>query len=534
MAPTSSPSSPSTAPEKRLHPFLARLEHMTFAWFTSCMSLGGMANLFMAKIIDSSGLYYLGIALFFVNIAYLLVLITLQIVRYACTPASFSYTLTHPIECCFVPTALLAYATVINGFASLVAHNENSAGWGLFLRIAFWVYFAASFIISLVCYTCLFARAEQSLHDMSPAWVLPVFPLMLCGSVASAVVPSQHELGGLLISICGLTCQGLGFTVSCMMYAVLLLRLMTASFPPPRARPGLFMNCGPPAFTILCLMGLSEEMQRILPALPTPLPLPATAYETLSIVALASSILLWLISAWFYLLTVSSLIHVATDAKLRGEMEFILAWWACVFPITGFAMATYEIGEALASGVVKGVAQGIVIWLIVVFVGVAVMHVRAVWIGGIMAEGRDEDRVIETMYHRAEFGGRGGEGGGHGADGADLEKAGHCELAASHQHPKGQRVNQLEANSPYSNPPTYPCTPAVSVSRLDTKKHPEHKQKRHDDDNDDNDDNDDADCDVAKMQPLPPCSCSAPSPSSSAHTTPWSSQLRMTRLSSSP
>ncbi|CBQ69627.1 related to Malic acid transport protein [Sporisorium reilianum SRZ2] len=521
MPSSPSPPSPPSESTRQPHPFLVRLEHMTFAWFTSCMSLGGMANLLIARIIDSSGLYYLGVALFFINIAYLLLLVTLQIVRYTCTRASVSYTLTHPIECCFVPTALLACATVINGFAGIVG-GDASFAWEVVLRAAFWVYFVASFVVSLVCYTCLFARSEQSLHHMNPAWVLPIFPLMLCGSVASAVVPTQGELSALVMAICGLTCQGLGFTVSCMMYAVLLLRLMTVSYPPARARPGLFMNCGPPAFTILCLMGLSSEMQRILPALPTPLPLPPTTYETLSIVALASSILLWAISAWFYMLTVSALVQVAVEARLRREMEFILAWWACVFPITGFAMATNEIGEALASRAVRGVAQGMVVWLAVVFVGVATMHVRAVWTRGIMWEGKDEDRVIDTMYHRVEFGGSG-----------DLEKA-HHEHAASHEtqldnfhkHQQQQQDHgrqhddDLEAHSPYSNPPTYPSTPAVSVRRLSTKKDAEPKQRCHDDDDD-----------VDNIQPLPPSSSSS---SSSAATTPWSSQLRMTPLSSSP
>ncbi|CDS01524.1 hypothetical protein [Sporisorium scitamineum] len=463
--PPSSSSSPTATPDAAQHPFLARLEHMTFAWFTSCMSLGGMANLLLTKIIDSSFLYYLGLSLFLINIIYLLTLITLQIVRYALTPASLTYTLTHPIECCFIPTALLACATVINGFATLVG-TDASAAWEVVLRTAFWVYFSASFIVSLVCYTCLFARAEQSLGHMNPAWVLPIFPLMLCGSVASAVVPTQSELAALVMSICGLTCQGLGFTVSFMMYAVLLLRLMTVSYPPPRARPGLFMNVGPPAFTILCLMGLSSELQRILPALPTPLPLPATTYETLSIVALASSIGLWFISAWFYMMTVASLVHVAVNGKLRGEMEFILAWWACVFPVTGFAMATNEIGEALGSGAVRGVAQGMVVWLMVVFVGVAVMHGRAVWLGGIMKEGKDEDRVIDTMYHRVEFGGSGDGHGGHDVEKGHDQTASH-EMEMLRQHQQQQEHDrQLEHNSPYSNPPTYPSTPAVSPPHL--------------------------------------------------------------------
>ncbi|KIS66982.1 uncharacterized protein UMAG_05764 [Mycosarcoma maydis] len=490
----SSSQSLSTTPSpqcSRFNLFLARLEHMTFAWFTSCMSLGGIANLLMARIFDSDIAFGIGAVLFAVNVCYLIALFSLQIVRYTMTPASLLYTLSHPIECCFVPTALLACATAIIGLSNVAGNNSGKA-WEVVLRVLFWIYFVASIIVSLVCYTFLFSRAEQSLHHMNPAWVLPIFPAMLCGTIASSVVPMQSPSAALAIAVCGLTCQGLGFIVSIMMYAVLLLRLMTHSYPPSRARPGLFMNVGPPAFTIICLLGLSSEMQRILPALSSSVSLPANSYEILSVTALAASVLLWSLSAWFYLFTVASLIDVMLSKKKRGEMEFILAWWACVFPVSGFVLATQELGEAFNSTAINVVAQCMLVWLVIVFVMVAVMHARAVIRGTIMKDGVDEDRVIDTMYGRFE----------PAATTHDVEKA---------QEEQQQQQQRIKQHSPYSNPPTYPSTPAASVSRLDMKK-PEHAQR-------------DSDDDIDAIQPLPPAS------SSSGTSTPWSSQLKMTPLS---
>lgn len=247
----------------------------------------------------------------------------------------------------------------------------------------------------------------------------------------------------------GLTCQGLGFTLSIMMYAVLYFRMMTTGFPVPRARPGLFMCCGPPAFTIICFLGIADDLPRILPALPTPVILSTSAYEVLRLVALASSIFLWCLSAWFYLLTVCALIRVATSPEEREQMEFILAWWACVFPITGFASATKDIGEFLGSSAIINFARGMVVWIMIIFVGVGVMHIRAVAKGYIMAEGKDEDRVIDTMYHR--FSSQPHDAHGHGSAG-DVEKVGET------------------GREPRSNPPTYPSTPAASVRRMEIKK----------------------------------------------------------------
>lgn len=347
---------------------------------------------------------------------------------------------------------------MINAFAILVAGSDfpTSDGWSTALRVAFWVYFALSLVISLVCYTSLWSRAESNLHHMNPGWVLPIFPLMLCGSVASSVVPTQTETNALVMTICGLTCQGLGFTLSCMMYAVLLLKLMTVGLLPPRARPGMFMCCGPPAFTIICLLGLSSELSRILPPSSSstitsvdvksnPLTFNPISYETLSLTALCSSILLWFIAAWFYLLTLTTILRSLFVKKEREQVEFILAWWAAVFPITGFATATNELGQALGSTSVQRLAQIMVAWLMLCFVFVAAAHVRAVWRGGIMAEGKDEDRMLDTMVDR------------------DVEVGHHPHHSHSEVQERGKGGERVRMDS---NPPTYPSTPAGSILRF--------------------------------------------------------------------
>lgn len=184
---------------------LARVEHMTCAWFTSCMSLGGISNLLLSRIINSDPLHRIGIALLILNMLYFVALLLLQVVRFTFTPARVGYTLSHPIECLFVPTIVLAAATILNGLAA-VAGREVGSGVRTAFQVAFWVYFAAALVVSVVCYTSVWARAEGSMHHMNPAWVLPVFPLMLCGSVAVAVVPTQTEQSALNIAICKFQC----------------------------------------------------------------------------------------------------------------------------------------------------------------------------------------------------------------------------------------------------------------------------------------------------------------------------------------
>lgn len=203
--PTVAPASPASFSMSHLRwrSFLARLEHMTFAWFTSSMSLGGIASLLINRIIPWTAMYYIGIVLFLINVVYLSLLILLQILRFTLTPATLAWSLSHPLECCFIPTAVLACATVINCCAGVVGSNP-SEGCEIALRVVFWIYCVVSLLVSLVCYTNMFGRAEQNLPHMTPAWVLPIFPLMLCGSVATSILPTQQNssVASLAIAVC--------------------------------------------------------------------------------------------------------------------------------------------------------------------------------------------------------------------------------------------------------------------------------------------------------------------------------------------
>lgn len=201
------PAPPVQPPTRQSPRFLSRIQHMTFAWFTSSMSLSGMSNMLMARIIDWDPLYWIGFAGFCIGTVYFLFLVALQCVRYAFTPATFRYTVSHPVECCFIPTAMLAAATVIEGWFT-VAQDFSAKGiivdegWQVLFRVWYWMYLVLSLLCSCMCYANMFANAEQNLQRMNPAWVLPIFPVMLCGSVASSVLETQQGTPAIAIAVC--------------------------------------------------------------------------------------------------------------------------------------------------------------------------------------------------------------------------------------------------------------------------------------------------------------------------------------------
>lgn len=239
--------------------------------------------------------------------------------------------------------------------------------------------------------------------------------------------------------------------MSVMMYSVLFLRLMNHGFPAPSATPGLFMCVGPPSFTIICFLGIASRAKAIFgSSIPFVDNNPALSYDILYTLATMASIFLWAVSAWFFLISMSAILHTLVNKELRSSVQFVLPWWACVFPNTGFAIATNYIAEALGSPAVRRFSAAIIIYLLVVFVGVGSAHVRAVYKGQIMNQGQDEDSLIDTMKHRYK----------------DLEKGSMQGANPATSANDGAESDGIRAGS-QSTPPTYSNTPAISMYQED-------------------------------------------------------------------
>lgn len=219
---------------------------------------------------------------------------------------------------------------------------------------------------------------------MTPAWILPIFPILLGGVLAGIVAPTQPPMSALTIIVCGITYLGLGWMIAFLMYAVFLHRLMEFGLPKPDLRPGMFITVGPPCFTGTALISLSNS-----------LPLAAgesyfagnkSAIDVLLTVATFVGIFLWTFGFWFFCVT---LVAVLAGAK---SMEFHLIWWAMVFPNIPLALATGLIGERLESEGILWIASVMAILLVAAWIFVFVANMRAVIRGDIMMPGKDEDR----------------------------------------------------------------------------------------------------------------------------------------------
>ncbi|KAF4627872.1 hypothetical protein G7Y89_g10281 [Cudoniella acicularis] len=323
-----------------------RIHHFTWAWFTLSMSTGGIGLLLAQTPHRFSGLTVLGEIVFILDLVLFLCLCTAITTRFILFRKALMSSLKHPTESLFFPTFWISISNIIS---NVQGYGVPRCGDWLVVtvRVLFWTYLACTFCVAVGQYLFLFTGKSLTIQAFTPAWILPVFPVMLTGTLASLVSSSQPPQHALPIMVAGITFQGLGILIATYMYGTYLGRLMTSGLPRPDTRPGMFIAVGPPSFTGLALLGISQDLSRIYPSYGTisGISHPDIIADVFRIVALCTAIFLWATAFWFFSIALVSVLYgVFTEG-----MSFHQVWWSFVFPNVGFTIATINIGNALMS-----------------------------------------------------------------------------------------------------------------------------------------------------------------------------------------
>lgn len=305
-------------------------------------------------------------------------------------PGTFKESLKHEREGLFLGPFWLSVATIITGTQRYVVMalelDSSMRPWlQTSIAIAFWGYTAATFLVAVFQYSYLFNTHMYSVAKFMPSWLLPIFPIMLAGTIAAVIAADQPVSTRLPILVAGLGCQGLGFTVCLLMYAHYIGRLMCTGLPNPEHRPAMYIGVGPPSFTALAVIGMANALPPELNLLPPEIAVaPFFNVATIRIMAIVVAVSLWLLAWWFF--------GIATVAVLLKRPKlFHLGWWAMVFPNSGFTIATIQIGNALNNEGLRWLGNGMTIAIIIAWAFVLYMNLRAVIVRDIMFPGMDED-----------------------------------------------------------------------------------------------------------------------------------------------
>lgn len=174
------------------------------------------------------------------------------------------------------------------------------------------------------------------------------------------------------------------------MYALYTQRLMTGELPSPSTRPGMYVSVGPAGYTAAGLISLATQAPTVVPTAQfTPGSFP-DGY-IIKDVGILSGLFIILFSFWFFCI---STIAVVTGLR---RMSFTLNWWAFIFPNAGLTLAAIQTAKALDSDGIRGVCSALTVMLVVMWLLVAVLCIKAVWKGEMLWPGKDEDKTMEGI-----------------------------------------------------------------------------------------------------------------------------------------
>ncbi|PVH74243.1 hypothetical protein DL98DRAFT_604919 [Cadophora sp. DSE1049] len=309
-----------------------RSQYFTWSWFLSALASLGLSLVLANEPHRFYGLTTIGKVAYLFGVTQYVVILFFAVWRSLTQRGWFRQTLAEPSEA-------LSFATSWMGFAALLGGAR-------------------------------FGKQHLMVPNMTPSWLLPCFPVILCGTIASIAASGIEAVHAFPILIAGLTFQGLGFLMSILVFAIYLHRLFRVGLPDPEIRPAMFLAVGPPAFTSIALLRLTNDIPQYSYFLAHP-----DAKSILSVMSVFFAIFLWTYTFWVFCLALVACMMAFT------RIPFHLSWYAFVFPNVGFTIAAIDIGRALESSAISWVATAMTLMVATVYVGVLLCHIRALWLG---------------------------------------------------------------------------------------------------------------------------------------------------------
>lgn len=222
-------------------------EHLkSFTWncFTTTMATGALAIALYQTPYKFTGLVTIGKIIFILDLI-LFIAFTIAIAsRFALRPKAFLESLYDSDEAFYFGTWWVSLALIIENMAQYAL--PPCGPWLVkTLEVLFWMYFACILVVAVLQYQYLFVTRNLEIPDMTPSWLLPIYPLLVTGPLAAVLVQYQPPASASPMWIAGLAAQGLGWMVTVFMYGMWAIRLLCEDVPAPPMRAGMYIAVGP-------------------------------------------------------------------------------------------------------------------------------------------------------------------------------------------------------------------------------------------------------------------------------------------------
>lgn len=312
------------------------IKHFSPAWFAAIMGTGGFANvLYMLGSHWSLG-HILGIVFAWLNVLLFFLLLIPWIARWFLHYGTLKHDLQHPVMSNFFVTMPVG-AIIVGTNASLMGINFLGQSLVYTIALVSWLIGIAGALILGVYAGYNMMRTEQTPPQMMNfAWLMsPVASIAvpLIGNPLVLLLKSTNLAAAKTVLLISLGFFGVGFFLFLFIGGIIFNRLALHPLPPAAMTPTFWITLGPIGVGAVTLTGLADTAKAV-----------GLMSSTDSVYLLAA--ILWGMGIWAL-----GLALVITWNNLKhGGIPFSLSWWAFIFPMSAYAMASLKLSAYFDSG----------------------------------------------------------------------------------------------------------------------------------------------------------------------------------------
>jgi len=327
------------------------VKYLAPGWFASVMGTGGLANiLYIWGAVFTPGCT-LGIGLAaLAAVAYFIILIP-WIVRWIAYYPYVQRDLHHPVTSNFFVT--MPVATVIIGTnINIIWSRFLGETVAYFLMVASWMIA----IIGVSCFT-FYTTFRIMRVDIAPppeatnfSWIMaPIanMAVLLIGNPVLGMTIARYPEWAMSVLMINAMLLGIGFFLFIFISAIIFVRLAQHPLPPAETTPtfGIFLSA-----VGLAVSAIIEGAKH------------AQAMGLLHSPDLANlgAAVIWGFGFWI----VGIIVIICIYHLRRGGIPFTLGWWAFIFPLAAYTLASQKIAAIYPAPVTYGYALGLTLLLI--------------------------------------------------------------------------------------------------------------------------------------------------------------------------
>ncbi|AHF06260.1 C4-dicarboxylate ABC transporter [Desulfitobacterium metallireducens] len=310
------------------------------AWFAAVMGTGGFANVLYLWGNIWAPSRSLGIGLAWLNALLFILIFIPWLLRWFSHFDNIKKDLMHPIMGNFFVTMPIGLIILASN-AALMGQKFFSPSFLSSLALLSWLIGVLGALIFGTQASYNMMRSEQTPPQMiNFAWLIsPVASIAvpLIGNPLTTMLHSMNASWAKTALLINFSFWGLGFFLFLFIGAIVFTRFAQHSLPPNPMAPTFWIILGPIGVGTVSLMGLADSA-KLLGVLP--------GVETLYLLAN----IIWGLGLWAILIT----LLISRHYQKHGGIPFTLSWWAFIFPLAAYTMASFKLGVYYQSSLVLG------------------------------------------------------------------------------------------------------------------------------------------------------------------------------------